>query len=101
VIFCTLYMVVALNASLARRFRFVPKRGCRMHDCTLRNVGSFAERLLNIVAVVFSRDVSRSHKERQQFGGDLGSFQISQEKLARMLANIQARPPAFQCLTLS
>jgi len=41
-----------------------------------------------------------SHKERQQFGGDLGSFQISQEKLARMLANIQARPPIPERLAL-
>ena len=44
-----------------------------------------------LLAVAMSRDVCCSHKERQQFGGDLGSFQISQEKLARMLANIQAR----------
>lgn len=28
-------------------------------------------------------------KERKQFGANLGAFQITQEKLARMLANIQ------------
>ena len=30
-----------------------------------------------------------SVKEREQFGASLGAFQITQEKLARMLANIQ------------
>ena len=32
---------------------------------------------------------SHSVKERKQFGANLGAFQITQEKLARMLANIQ------------
>ena len=37
-----------------------------------------------------SCDGARSVKEREQFGANLGAFQITQEKLARMLANIQA-----------
>jgi acyl-CoA oxidase len=35
-------------------------------------------------------------KERQQFGAPLAAFQISQEKLARMLANVQVGLPGRQ-----
>ena len=44
---------------------------------------------VGIAAGVFDMCV-RYVKERHQFGASLGSFQLVQEKLARMLANIEA-----------